>query len=153
MVLRIIHDMRNNGKRRSKKCRAQNEDLLGPGPLPLSTKTFFFLYDQSSVCSHGYFYWIQRYDSHIMWFPWVPVMFSSVQFSHYTFLISPTQFLDNCSGFVCLFFNLFFFSLCSLYFSASENSTERYLWGQRIFFHLLRPSKISSISVTVFFDL
>ena len=96
-------------------------------------------------------YWIQRYDSHIMWFPWVPVMLSSVQFSSVTtpFLsLSHSSWTTVLGLFVC-FLIFSFFSLCSLYFSASENSTEISLRSEDLS-SSLRPSKISSISVTVF---
>ena len=53
MVLRIIYDMRNTGKKRSKWCRAQNEDCAGSRSIASFNKD---LRDQSfSICSHGYF--------------------------------------------------------------------------------------------------
>ena len=64
--------------------------------------------------------WIQRCDSHIMWFPWIPVT-CKVQLSLYTLLISLTQFLGSCS---VLFHFVLFQSLFSLLFSFGD-----FYWG------------------------
>lgn len=111
--------------------------LLGPGPLPLQQRPkgseLPSAHMDTLLNTEIRIVILHSYDCY--------VQFSSVQSLHLSYLL--TQFLDNCSGFVCLFFNLSFFSLAPFTLSASENSTEISLRSEWIFSSSLRPSKIS----------